>query len=186
MKTILFLLLITTISCKSQIFPLNTNLDDVPYNGYIKDLDNELDKYVGIWVGNWNGKTLSIEFKKVKDHRNHPQYPYYKDRIFGERKVVSSNGVVEIDRITNFDFDSPEIRGPFRSYSGEEKFLFSPKNMCRKRVSLYIKSFTTTQMTLHFEYEPSYYDADCQHNAYEQQYGDFPVNFPKDIVLTKQ
>lgn len=58
--------------------------------------------------------------------------------------------------------------------------------MCGKRATLDIVSFTSNQMTLHFEYEPSFVDPNCQHNAYVDQYGDFPVNFPKDIVLTKQ
>lgn len=44
----------------------------------------------------------------------------------------------------------------------------------------------TTEMTLHFEYLPSIYDENCQYNAYVQQHNDFPINFPKDIILTKQ
>lgn len=198
MKILIIALLFFTASCSAQTYPLNTSIDDLPYNAYLKDINGELDQYVGLWTGTWAGKTLYIEMKKVKYHYDHPQYPFYKDRILGERKVVNANGIVEIDRITNFDYNSPEIRGPFGSFSGEKIFMFSPKNMCKKQVSLYIKSFQTipsgmkgnnttiTKMTLHFEYEPSYYDPNCQHNAYMQQYDDLPVNFPKDIVLTKQ
>ena len=64
--------------------------------------------------------------------------------------------------------------------------MFYPKNMCNKGATLDITNFTGTQMTLHFEYEPSFYDTNCVHNAYVQQYGDYPMNFPKDITLTKQ
>ncbi|MDR6129187.1 hypothetical protein QE442_000073 [Chryseobacterium sp. SORGH_AS1175] len=52
--------------------------------------------------------------------------------------------------------------------------------------TLDITNFTGSQMTLHLEYLPSFVDSNCQHNAYVNQYGDFPINFPKDIVLTKQ
>ncbi len=188
MKTIVFLLLILATSCKAQIYPLNTGISDLPPNAYIKDLNNELDKYVGLWKGNWNGKTLYLELKKVKYHDNDPNYPYYKDMIFGERKIVSSNGTIEIDRISNFDYENAEIRGMYNSllFEGNERFLFFPKNMCKKIASLDISNMTSTQMTLKFQYLPSRYDANCEHNAYEQQYGDFPINFPKDIVLTKQ
>ncbi|WP_050379396.1 DUF6705 family protein [Chryseobacterium sp. Hurlbut01] len=186
MKTIAFLLLIIATSCKSQIYPLNTGISDLPPNAYIKDLNNELDKYVGLWKGNWNGKTLYLELKKVKYHDDDPNYPYYKDVILGERKVVSSNGTIEIDRISNFDYESPEIRGILYDVHGDEIFLFAAKNMCLKLASLYIKNLSNTQMTLHFEYMPSRYDPNCVHNAYVDQHDDFPINFPKDIVLTKQ
>ncbi len=185
MKTIVFLLLILATSCKAQIYPLNTGISDLPPNAYLKDLDNELDKYVGLWKGNWNGKTIYIEFKKFKSYYDFQNYPYYRDEIVGERKIINSNGIIEIDRISNFNYNDAEITGIFDSYSGEKRFFFSPKNMCMKRASLYIKSFTNTQMTLHFEYMPSRYDPNCVHNAYVDQHGDFPINFPKDIVLTK-
>ncbi|MDR2206698.1 MAG: hypothetical protein LBE36_11165 [Flavobacteriaceae bacterium] len=35
----------------------------------------------------------------------------YRDMILGERKIIASNGTVEIDRITNFDYESPEFMG---------------------------------------------------------------------------
>jgi len=182
----LILLSIITISCNAQIYPLNYK-EDVPDGAYYKDLDNELDKYVGLWKGTWNGKTLFLELKKIKEYSN-GDHPYYKDRILGERKVVASNGTIEIDRISNFGSDGTELWGiGFNLKNGNIKRLyFSPRNMCRKRATLDITSFIGNQMTLHFEYEPSFVDPNCQHNAYVDQYGDFPINFPKDIVLTKQ
>lgn len=187
MKQILLILLsIFSISCKAQIYPLNYK-EDVPVGAYYKDLDGELNKYIGLWKGIWNGKTLFLDLKKVKyfyDGNN----AYYKDQIFGERKVIGTNGSVEIDRISNFDYLAPEFRGMTISLkNGNWKRLhFYPKNMCGKMATLDITSFTGNQMTLHFEYLPSIIDPNCQYNAYVDQYGDFPINFPKDIVLTKQ
>lgn len=178
------------ISCNAQIYPLNTSPSDIPNNAYIKDTNNELDKYVGTWKGIWNGKTLFLELKKIKTYSSIPNdiHPYYKDRILGERKVVGSNGIVEIDRITNFDIQSPEFSGIGQSLKNGnwKRLYFYPKNMCRKTATLDITSFTGSQMTLHFEYLPSIIDPNCQHNAYVDQYGDFPINFPKDITLIKQ
>lgn len=187
MKQILLIIIsIVAISCKAQIYPLNYK-DDVPNGAYYKDLDGELDKYVGLWKGTWNGKTLYLELRKVKYfYSGNPSY--YQDEIQGERKVIASNGNVEIDRISNFGSDGTEFSGiGFNLKNANIKRLyFSPRNMCRKRATLDITSFTNSQMTLHFEYEPSAYDQNCVHNAYVEQYGDFPINFPKDIVLTKQ
>ncbi|WP_277115364.1 DUF6705 family protein [Chryseobacterium sp.] len=188
------LLLITFLSiftfCNAQIYPLNTSPSDIPNNAYIKDTNNELDKYVGMWKGVWNGKILFLELRKIKTYSSIPNdtHPYYKDRILGERKVIASNGTVEIDRITNFDIQSPEFSGIGQSLKNInwKRLYFYPKNMCRKTGTLDITNFTGNQMTLHFEYLPSIIDPNCQHNAYVDQYGDFPINFPKEIVLTKQ
>ncbi|WET49900.1 hypothetical protein PYS58_01965 [Chryseobacterium indologenes] len=186
----LIIVMLLSFSCKAQEYPLNTDPGEIPSNAYLKDMNNELDKYVGVWKGSWDGKTLYIQLKKLKHYSSIPgdTHPYYVDVIFGERKVVAADGTIEIDRITNFDEQGPEIRGIFSSLrNGNWKRLyFSPKNMCGKRAALDITSFAGNQMTLHFEYMPSIYKEDCIHNAYVEQHGDFPINFPKDIVLTKQ
>lgn len=188
MKQIFLIILsIITISCNAQIYPLNYK-EDVPDGAYYKDINGELDKYVGIWKGTWdNGKTIYLQLKKIKDYSG-GNHPYYIDRIFGERKIISSNGVVEIDRISNFGNDGAEFWGIGISLKNGnwKRLYFYPKNMCMKTATLDITSFTVDQMTLHFEYLPSAIDPNCQHNAYVDQYGDFPINFPKDIVLTKQ
>ncbi len=189
MKNIFLIIATIAISVfyKGQEYPLNTGVYDIPDNAYLKDTNNELDKYVGVWKGEWNGKTLFLEFRKIK-YYNEGNHPYYKDRIFGERKIIGSNGTVEVDRISNFDIESPEFRGIFGSLKNGnwKRMYFYPKDMCNKSASLDITNFTGTQMTLHFEYEPSFVDPTCKHNAYVDQYGEFPVNFPKDVVLTKQ
>ncbi|WP_162088241.1 hypothetical protein [Chryseobacterium aquaeductus] len=60
--------------------------------------------------------------------------------------------------------------------------------MCRKYGTLEITNFDEVykKMTLHFEYYPSHNVPNCQHAAYVAQHGDYPINFPKDIVLQKQ
>jgi len=174
----------------SQEYPLNTSPSDIPDNAYIKDMNNELNKFVGLWKGNWNGKTVYLELRKVKDYSSIPgdTHPYYIDEIQGERKIIDSNGNVEIDRISNFGSDGTEFWGMSKSIKppGRDRLTFSPRNMCRKMATLDIINLTATQMTLHFEYEPSFIDENCEHNTYVDQYGDFPMNFPKDITLTKQ
>lgn len=187
MKNILILIaLIITQSCLAQEYPLDYK-EDVPDGAYYKDLNGELNKYVGLWKGNWNGKTVYIELRKIKTY-NEGSNSYYKDRILGERKIIASNGIVEIDRISNFGSDGTEFHGMSTNLKNGniKRMFFYPRNMCRKQATLDITNFTGTQMTLHFEYLPSAIDPNCEHNAYVDQYGDFPINFPKDITLTKQ
>lgn len=174
----------------SQEYPLNTSPSDIPNNAYIKDINNELDKFVGLWKGNWNGKTVYLELRKIKSYSSVPgdTHPYYFDEIQGERKIIDSNGNVEIDRISNFGSDGAEFSGMSKSIKppGRDRLTFYPRNMCRKMATLDITNFSTNQMTLHFEYLPSHIDESCTYYNSVMQGNDFPINFPKDIVLTKQ
>lgn len=183
-------------SAFGQKYPLDYK-DDVPDGAYYKDTNNELDKYVGLWKGSWMGKTLYLDLRKVKTCN--PGTPsYYKDRIVGERKIISSSGTVEIDRISNFSNDDSEFWGMNTNLkNGTQKMLtFAPKNRCHKMADLIITGFNnsvdlntgqlTPQMTLHLEYQPSIYNEDCIHNNDVLVNGDFPINFPKDITLIKQ
>jgi hypothetical protein len=104
MKNIIIIVCFLTynfLSSQTAIYPINTSVWDIPDNAYLKDLNNELDKYVGLWKGNWNGKTVYLELRKIKKYYD-GGHPYYEDRILGERKIINSNGNIEIDRITNF------------------------------------------------------------------------------------
>ena len=66
MKKILFILIIfITISCSAQqIYPLRTHYE-IPENSYLKDTNNELQYYEGIWKTQWNGKITYIYLKKI-------------------------------------------------------------------------------------------------------------------------
>ena len=172
-----------------QIFPLNTPKIDRPNHAYYKDLDGELNQYIGTWKGNWNGKTIYLELKKIK-YLYEGADPYYKDKILGERKIIASNGTVEIDRITNFDYQHSEIWGMGipTGVNGHNypSLMFYPKNMCDMFARLVITNITQNQMTLHLEGMMGHQKENCIHDAYIHQHGEYPINFPKDIVLTKQ
>lgn len=73
MKYLLLIITFFTISCKAQIVSLETMaqcrqenpLLSCPDNWkYEKDINNSLDKYKGIWKGNYDGKIYEINLKK--------------------------------------------------------------------------------------------------------------------------
>jgi hypothetical protein len=65
MKNILLaLLMIFSLSCKSQIVPLETHYEDTNGGAYFKDLQNEMDKFVGTWEYSNGTNTLTIIIKK--------------------------------------------------------------------------------------------------------------------------
>jgi len=65
----------------TEIVPLDTNIFDVD-NAYMKDLDNEMDKYVGTWLYENSNEEFEIEFEKLE----HVQFEsnIYEDLLVGE------------------------------------------------------------------------------------------------------
>ncbi|SHM87691.1 hypothetical protein SAMN05444360_12033 [Chryseobacterium carnipullorum] len=192
MKNI-FLLLIalsSSIFYSQQIYPLNIHVEDAPRGSYFKDLDGELNPYIGLWKGNWNGKIVYLEFRKIKTAST-GSHSYYKDRLYGERKIINSNGVIEIDKITYFDNNQfHEFSGIHKKFDSSQspQLYFAPDNMCGKTANLDVTFLNAakTQMSLHLIYNPSTIDDTCPYYNSVIQGNDFPINFPKDIVLTKQ
>ncbi|MEA1849074.1 DUF6705 family protein [Chryseobacterium sp. MHB01] len=90
----LLLLFILCISCsypkaQEQIVPLGTK-GWSEENMYYKDLDHELDPFVGTWQGTFQGKTFVINFTKIKYHFTISNY--YSDMIVGRYKLLDGNG----------------------------------------------------------------------------------------------
>lgn len=194
MKKILILLSIVSINYifAQQIFPLNASKIDYPNGAYYKDIDGELNQYVGMWKGKWEGKTLYLDLRKIKHRSTANDGTYYdSDQIVGERKVLSSNDAVEIDRITSFNENNSEFYGIFGQYKNfsQKYLLFQPDNMCNKTANVNV-TFTDTQKTqinLHYEYNPHGINESCPYyNQIMVEGKDWPMNFPKDILLTKQ
>ena len=70
MKNILTIILaFLALSCKSQIVSLETAAEcseayPCPNFTYVKDINNTLNKYIGIWKGTYNGKVYEMKFNK--------------------------------------------------------------------------------------------------------------------------
>ncbi|MCD0480770.1 hypothetical protein LPB90_20190 [Chryseobacterium sp. LC2016-29] len=195
MKKIILItfILISTLIYSQQIYPLNTTEARINYpsGSYFKDLDGELDPYIGLWKGTWEGKTLFIQFKKLKymiGKTSDPHYIYI-DRILGERKVIEANGTVSIDRISSFDNQNAQFDGIDEKLTNpSQKQIYFVTGICGITANLDVTFLDTakTQMSLHFIYNPGYLDESCPYYNSMQQGTEPPLNFPKDIVLTKQ
>jgi hypothetical protein len=56
---ILFIGIFVVLSCKAQQVPLNTNMEDIPVNGYVKDFGNELNPYIGTYKANYKTNEIT-------------------------------------------------------------------------------------------------------------------------------
>ena len=104
MKNItLLIVLITTLSCRAQspVIPLSDHQSDLIDNCYHKDIDNDLDPYVGTWVFQNSSSSFTITFQKIVQYFNGD---YYEDMLVGEYKYIDG-GVELINTLANTPSD---------------------------------------------------------------------------------
>ena len=109
MKRIYSIIIIAlfNISCIAQTVSLETmaqcssNPETCPHTTYIKDINNLLNKYVGTWKGNLNGKNYEFNFVKKENFGFGDNLK--RDRLIGRLKITNSNGVVEFDNFMKQD-----------------------------------------------------------------------------------
>ncbi|MGG5207456.1 DUF6705 family protein [Chryseobacterium sp. MIQD13] len=183
----LFILLISHfvfLGC-AQVYPLNTNTD-VPNDAYIKDVNNELIPYEGIWKGTWDNKTFFLSLNRVKKYMNHKENnPYYKDILAGRFKVLDSSGNILYDNTSLPDQDT-KIEGarflsiPYKRYS----LFYIDSDICNISGNILINFINTSNTELNWKFidTTDIIDSSCQYyNA-----NPFPQPLPKNIILIKQ
>jgi len=98
---ITILLIIVCFNCKAQspVLPLDDMGAYDQTNAYYKDLDNELDDFVGTWLYTDGDTSLKIILKKEEMHFNGR---YYEDLIVGEYQYIE-DGVEKINTLTDLN-----------------------------------------------------------------------------------
>ncbi|GAA4775909.1 MULTISPECIES: DUF6705 family protein [Flavobacterium] len=192
MKHVLkYSLIFIALSCKSQvtsIAPLNGLSFENPNGTYFKDLNNELDYYVGKWEGTLNNKKYIFEFVKFTQHlrsydgTTNGSY-YYEDEILGKLKVIDllTNQVL-YDNLNVTNYDDYLILGLAKK-NGMFSFLYQDK---AEKCYLHLRRINgqPNQLTYCYFTLQSYRDNECLN--YQNIY-DIPIFLPKtDLILTKQ
>jgi len=124
---ILLFLALGFISCKAQniIVPIVSGDDyELNSNYYLKDVNNEFDKFVGEWKYENGLNTFVIKLKK-EEHYQISDNSDYEDLLVGEYKYVE-NGVVKANTLS--DFDNPIMAGYDHKISGGVFVHFLPSN----------------------------------------------------------
>lgn len=83
-KTVLFSIILSgVVSCKAQqVLPLNAGWYKSPNGSYFKDLNNELDQFVGTWKANYDDKTISLYIiKKIRKPYYDMEKSFSKDQL---------------------------------------------------------------------------------------------------------
>lgn len=187
-KTILIILALFTISCKAQTVSLETmaqcssNPESCPDVSYIKDINNSLNKYVGTWKGNLNGKTY--EFKFIKQLNFGVEDDFRWDRLIGRIKVINSNGAIIFNNFNEPNDNETFFFGTnFQPNLEAYMVYFVGRSECVEYGNVYLRMLPSTpnQMTVFFH-------PDNDINVEGSCPTDFQPTIPyqKTIYLTKQ
>ncbi|UCA58038.1 hypothetical protein KB553_13340 [Chryseobacterium rhizoplanae] len=152
MKQLIYILTLFIFSCKAQqqVYPLNTYPENVPVNSYFKDLNNELNPYIGIWTASFEDKMITLNISKqievpIKLFGNN----FYTDQLF-IRYEVKKNGVIS-ESTLNKDFINDvglSIKSLLTQDNGNKViFLFSGGNCSVGIGTINLKKINATQFS---------------------------------------
>lgn len=183
-NTIIALLFLLSISCKSQTYPLRT-YTDVPDNSYLKDMNNELDDYVGTWKATWNNKTAYIYIAKITNQYRPGLYVYI-DYLTINFKVTDIAGNILFDS-SNLTGNDVKIKG-INFKNGENKYIlgYVDRDLCMRSGTIFINFTDNTKINLDWHYgeDENWLDSTCFYRNYPLDQRPEPL--PKNAVFTKQ
>ncbi|WP_415224628.1 DUF6705 family protein [Psychroserpens sp.] len=95
-KHIILITLFTIVlsSCKAQNAPLYRADPDLPEGTHYKDLDNDLNDFVGTWKWQNNDSIVIIKFQKWEDIYD-SDYNQYEDYLVGAYKFTVNGTIIE-------------------------------------------------------------------------------------------
>lgn len=125
-QTILLILTILSFAeYRAQVIvPLNTNMENILPDSYVKDLNNELDTYIGIYKANYEGKEVTLFISKKENMpTKRMNKNFFRDVLDVKYKIVHSTGLILQDT-QNLNNPSIELQS-VRTNSAQNQVLFS-------------------------------------------------------------
>lgn len=185
MKSVLLLIIFAVVTCKSQqILPINTPFVDIQNGVHLKDLNNELNPYLGVYKANFNSNEITLFITKQENKlEENAQKSYYADALIIKYIVKNSAGTIlqdtknnnlNIASLYNIDIDSSE---------NTVNFVYTGTNCNIGFGGIKLKKISATQIS--WEYKPNDIvttAAKCPPNL------DTNIYLPetKDLIFTKQ
>ena len=84
------------VSSRGQTLPLNTILRNIPQDSsYVKDLNHELDPYIGIYKSNFEGNEITLYITKQENKlEKSTGKTYYLDALVIKYIVRNNSGII--------------------------------------------------------------------------------------------
>ncbi|MXS69644.1 hypothetical protein GSF70_00255 [Flavobacteriaceae bacterium W22] len=157
-------------------------MKDIPQGGYVKDVNNDLNQFVGIYKANFQGNETTLYITKVEHmFKERIDQSYYMDALIIRYTVKNSSGAILQDTQYNTQNDfysiwsSPQENGVALYYPGTNCGVGNGK----------VILFKINPTQLSWEYRPNGKLLD-EYNCPGNQ--DLTVYLPvtKDLIFTKQ
>lgn len=140
----------TVISCKSQVLPLNTGLSNITINSYLKDLNNELDPYIGIYKAIIDGNEIILYISKQEHtYMSSYRYKYYQDILIVRYTIKNSSGVI-LQSTQNANFSNTIEKNLIHSRgtrNGMAVLSYNGTNCSIGHGTIYLKKINPTQIS---------------------------------------
>ena len=138
LKIILSLIVLFSLTVKSQEIPLYDHSIKNIANAYYKDMTNIRDQFVGTWVYTNGQEQFKVRFKKI-DHFYTDKHwePCYVDYLVGEMQYINSAGVQKINSLANLNIahnlihDYSMVSGPYIINKSAPQCMSCPLNTRR-------------------------------------------------------
>jgi hypothetical protein len=156
---LILLIIIVTISCKAQTYPLTAS--ELPANSYRKDINNDLPAFEGNWKGTWKGKTFLINFKKLINQYN-DALKIYNDQLIGKFQVKDSSGNILFDNLNITDNEAKIVGGKIFP-DGTYSLTYLDSELCSKMglIRLTFTNSSKTELKFKFMEWSQLIDTDC-------------------------
>lgn len=177
------------ISCNAQqIAPLNTSDYNSSTNTYFKDLDNELDKYTGIWKSNFQNNLITLNIvKEMKRPYSEWGKSFFSDVLIVRYEIKDSNDNILQTTLSNIYQPKNDIKNLILSLgtkpNGQIDLLYTGGNCNIGMGDIIFKRINDTQFS--WGYYPgttTRNDITCSPNLNYSIY--LPVT--ENLVFTKQ
>ncbi|WP_304344260.1 DUF6705 family protein [Chryseobacterium koreense] len=184
LRVITFLLLLISIwSCKAQNLPLNTALENIPNNAHIKDFNNDLNPYIGIYKSNFQGNEITLFITKEENKlMNYGNQIFYSDVLVG--KYIVKNPLGQILQDTANNNTAVELYSTSISTSQNiATFYYGGTNCGVGWGDIYLKKINTNQISWEYRPDDTIIDSNrCPAGT------DINIYLPetKDLIFTKQ
>ncbi|MCS4303725.1 DUF6705 family protein [Chryseobacterium sp. BIGb0232] len=136
-----------------QTLPLNTAFSSIPNGAYIKDTNNELNPYVGIYKANFNGNKITLFITKQENKlENTGQKSYYVDALIVKYIVKNPTGTILQDTQNNNVYNISLYSTKIRSDRNVVHLIYSGTNCSVGWGDIFLKKISPTQVS--WEYRP--------------------------------
>ncbi|MXS72014.1 hypothetical protein GSF70_12380 [Flavobacteriaceae bacterium W22] len=167
--------------------PLRSVTTSVPRNEcyYLRDTQNELNNYIGIWKAIWNDRTTYVYIaKRVKYYDWVSQY--YLDNLVIRFKTIANNGTVLFDN-TSLPDDKVKIEGlSFRKADDRYSLLYMDPDLCYTTGNIVINFINPAKTQLQWDYFQNKYEIDSDCFFYNYPEDQLPRPLPGSAIFIKQ